>query len=51
MTKIIIIGELNDETSDDEIDSIYDLLPQVGIKNIKIETQVYKEGDEVGIRK
>ena len=37
MRKITITGELNEETSDDELDTLYDLLPQVGITEIQID--------------
>lgn len=41
MKKIIITGQISDETSDDddEIDTLYDLLPQIGITKIQIEIE------------
>ena len=41
MKKIIITGQVSDETSvdDDEIDTLYDLLPQIGITEIQFEIE------------
>lgn len=42
MKKIIITGELSEETSDDELDTLFDLLPQIGITEIEFNVNPYE---------